>query len=87
MTLKIFGLKNSLFNFINTWEAFFCEILKKTNSCTKAHKTLNFRVSTFSVPSGSSADLHARPEGPSLRMDDGWMGWDGMYGMDGYHRS
>ena len=28
-------------------------------------------VSSYSVPSGFRADLHARPEGPSL------MGWDG----------
>ena len=34
-------------------------------------------VSSYSVPSGFRADLHARPEGPSL------MGWDGMDGMDG----
>ena len=39
----------------------------------------NFRVSNFGVPSGSRADLHARPKGPSLRMD----GWDGM-GWDGW---
>ena len=50
------------------------------NSYVETHKTLNFRVSTFSVPSGSKADLHARPEGPSLM---GWMdGW-----MDGMGRS
>ena len=31
----------------------------------------------YSVPSGSRADLHTRPEGPSLRMI--WMdGWDGI---------
>ena len=34
-------------------------------------------VSSYSVPSGFRADLHARPEGPSL------MGWDGM-GWDGW---
>ena len=37
-------------------------------------------ISSYSVPSGFRADLHARPEGPSLRMD-GWMGWDGMDGI------
>ena len=37
----------------------------------------NFTSNRYSVPSGSRADLHARPEGPSL------MGWDGMDGWDG----
>ena len=32
-------------------------------------------------PFGFKADLHARPEGPSLRMDG--IGWDGMDGWDG----
>ena len=33
-------------------------------------------ISSYSVPSGFRADLHARPEGPSLM---GWMdGWDGV---------
>ena len=34
----------------------------------------------YSVPSGSSANLTARPEGPSLMGSDGmgWMGWDGI---------
>ena len=37
------------------------------------------RVSSlYNVPSGSRADLHARPEGPSLMGWDGWMGWDGI---------
>ena len=47
----------------------------------ETHK-LNVRVSTFSFPSGSRADLHKRPGGPSLRMEwmdgMGWDGWDGI---------
>ena len=72
--VKDFWSKSSLFIFTNTWEAFFAKNWKKTNLCAETRKTLNFRVSTFSVPSGSRADLHPRPEGPSLRMDG--MGWN-----------
>ena len=76
MTLKIFDPKvRFLIPPPNGW-LFFAKNWKKTNSCVKAHKTLNYQVSTFSFPSGSRADLHPRPEGPSLRMDgmNGWMG-------------
>ena len=33
----------------------------------------------YSFPSGSRADLHTRPEGPSLRMGWDGMGWDGRF--------
>ena len=75
MTLKIFDLTGRFFFSPQHGRLFFAIDWKKTNSCAETRKTLNFRVSTFSVPSGSRADLHARPEGPSLRM--GWDGWDG----------
>ena len=74
MTLKIFNLKVRFLITSALGRTFFAKNWRNTKSCAEAHKTLNFRVSTFSVPSGSRADLHPRPEGPSLRMDGmGWM--------------
>ena len=48
---------------------FFAKIWKKTISCAETRKTLNFRLTTFSIPSGFRADLHARLERLGLRMD------------------
>lgn len=62
--------KSSLFNFTKTWKAFFCKNWRRINSCAEARKTVNFEASTFSLPSGSRADLHARTEGPSFEIFD-----------------
>ena len=74
VTLKIFDLKVRFLFSQTLGRPFLRKIEKKTNSCVEAHKTLNFQESNFSVPSKSRANLHSRPEGPSLRMD----GFDGM---------
>ena len=71
MTLKIFDLKVRFWITPALGRPFSAKNWKKTNLCAKTRKTLNFRVSTFSLPLGYRAYLHSRPEGPSLRM--GWM--------------
>ena len=50
--------------------------LKKTKSGSGARKTLNFRVSTYSVPSGFRADLH-----DEARRAEFTHGMNGMFGM------
>ena len=73
MTLKIFDLKVRFLISPTLGRPFFA---KNTNLLALTNLTSN----RYSVPSGSRADLHARPEGPSLRLDgwDGWDGWDGI---------
>ena len=65
VTLKIFDLKIRLFNFITRGRHFFA---KNANLLALTILTLN----PYRVHSGSKADLHTRPEGPSCTDGTGY---------------